>query len=57
MAKGEHRANIGLKCSVCKHVNYITQRNKINTEAKLVLIKYCKKCRKKTEHKETEKLK
>jgi len=57
MAKSEHRMNFGLKCSVCKSVNYITQRNKINTEAKLLLKKYCKKCRKVTEHKEIDKLK
>ncbi len=57
MAKGEHRQNFGLKCTVCKNVNYITQRNKINTEAKLLLKKYCKHCRKQVEHKEIEKLK
>jgi large subunit ribosomal protein L33 len=55
--KGEHRATLGLKCSVCKSVNYITERNKINTEGKLLLKKYCKKCRIKTDHKEIEKLK
>lgn len=57
MAKGEHRQNFGLKCSICKRVNYITERNKINTEAKLLLKKYCKKCKNKTDHKEIEKLK
>ena len=57
MAKGEHRTIFGLKCAACKNVNYITERNKINTEAKLLLKKYCKHCRKVTEHKEVEKLK
>lgn len=57
MAKGEHRQNFGLKCNVCKSVNYITQRNKINTEAKLALKKFCNNCRKVTDHKEVEKLK
>lgn len=57
MAKGEQRITLGLKCSVCKNVNYVTERNKINNEAKLLLQKYCKHCRKKTEHKEVEKLK
>ena len=57
MAKGENRTIFGLKCSVCKNVNYITERNKINTEGKLLLKKYCKHCRKVTEHKEVEKLK
>jgi large subunit ribosomal protein L33 len=55
--KGEHRTIFGLKCTVCKRVNYITERNKINTENKLLLKKFCKGCRKVTEHKEVEKLK
>ena len=55
--KGDHRQNLGLKCTVCKSVNYITQRNKINTEGKLMFKKYCKNCKKKTDHKEIEKLK
>ena len=57
MAKGEHRQIFGLKCSTCKNVNYITERNKLNTENKLLLKKYCRHCRKVTEHKEVEKLK
>jgi len=57
MAKGEHRQIFGLKCSVCKNVNYVTEKNKLNTEGKLLLKKYCKHCRKVTEHKEVEKLK
>ena len=55
--KGDHRVLLGLKCSVCKNVNYITQRNKINTLEKLNLVKFCKHCKKKTPHKEVEKLK
>ncbi|OGH07216.1 MAG: 50S ribosomal protein L33, partial [Candidatus Levybacteria bacterium RBG_16_35_11] len=51
--KGEHRIKIGLVCSVCKGRNYITTRNKLNTPEKIKLTKFCKKCRKKTEHKET----
>jgi len=57
MAKGEHRVIIGLVCSVCKNRNYLTQRNKLNTVEKIVLKKFCRHCRKITEHKETEKLK
>lgn len=57
MAKGEHRIKIGLTCTVCKNRNYITTKNKLNTEGKLVIKKYCPHCRKKTEHRETEKLK
>lgn len=51
------RQNFGLVCTVCGKFNYITQRNKLNTEEKLKLKKYCRKCRKHTEHKETSKLK
>jgi large subunit ribosomal protein L33 len=55
--KGEHRIKLGLVCSVCKNRNYITQKNKMETPEKLKLNKFCKHCRKVTEHKETEKLK
>jgi large subunit ribosomal protein L33 len=55
--KGEHRVTLGLTCTVCKNRNYVTTRNKINTEAKLLLKKYCKFCKKVVEHKEVEKLK
>ncbi|MCL5438589.1 MAG: 50S ribosomal protein L33 [Patescibacteria group bacterium] len=55
--KSEHRVTLGLFCSVCKNRNYITYRNKLNTTEKLVLKKYCKHCKKKTDHKEVEKLK
>ncbi len=55
--KGEHRITLGLVCTVCKNRNYVTTRNKLNTEKKLLLKKFCKQCRKVTEHKEVEKLK
>ncbi|MBI1982144.1 MAG: 50S ribosomal protein L33 [Candidatus Levybacteria bacterium] len=55
--KGDQRITIALVCSTCKNRNYMTSRNKLNTPEKLVLKKYCSHCRKKTEHKETEKLK
>jgi large subunit ribosomal protein L33 len=51
------RLTLGLQCTVCKSVNYITSRNKLNTPEKLNLEKYCKKCRKVQPHKEREKLK
>lgn len=58
MAKhGEKRILIALVCPVCRRQNYITEKNKTNTTEKLVLKKYCPRCRKRTEHKETEKLK
>ncbi|MDP3941141.1 MAG: 50S ribosomal protein L33 [bacterium] len=55
--KGEHRITIGLVCSVCKNRNYVTTKNKMETPEKLVLHKFCKHCRKVTDHKESEKLK
>lgn len=55
--KGEQRFTLGLVCTVCKNRNYVTTRNKINTLEKLLLKKFCKHCRKVTEHKENDKLK
>ena len=55
--KGEHRMTLGLVCKVCKNRNYVTTRNKINTLEKLVMKKFCKFCKKVTEHKETDRLK
>lgn len=56
MAKKEQRILIAFVCTVCKSQNYITRKNKLNQKDKLVLKKYCKRCKKHTEHKETEKL-
>lgn len=56
MAKKEQRLLLGLVCTTCKATNYVTKRNKINTPEKLKLNKYCRHCRKHTEHKETSKL-
>ena len=47
------REHIILACTVCKHRGYITQKNKQNTPDRLTIMKYCAKCRKHTEHKET----
>ena len=55
--KGEHRIIIGFVCSACKSRNYVSQKNKLETPDKLKLNKFCKFCRKVTEHKESEKLK
>lgn len=57
MAKKGARILIALVCSQCKSQNYITEKNKVNTPDKLVLKKYCPRCRKRTEHKERTKLK
>lgn len=56
MAKKEQRELLALVCTVCKNQNYITKRNKLNTPEKLALQKYCRHCRKHTQHKETNKL-
>lgn len=57
MAKKGARELVAMICSECKSQNYITQRNKVNMEAKLQVKKYCKVCKKVTLHKETAKLK
>ncbi|MDP3955477.1 MAG: 50S ribosomal protein L33 [bacterium] len=57
MAKKGARQIFALVCSVCKGQNYLTEKNKTNTEGKLQFKKYCKRCRKVTDHKESAKLK
>jgi len=56
MAKG-NREIVALVCTVCKNQNYVTTRNKVNMEEKLVLKKWCKVCKVIREHKESVKLK
>jgi large subunit ribosomal protein L33 len=41
-----------LKCTKCKNANYYTSKNKKKVERKLEYMKFCKKCRKRTPHKE-----
>lgn len=57
MAKKGSTILIALVCTVCKSQNYLARKNKTTAEGKLSLKKYCKQCKKHTEHKETEKLK
>lgn len=57
MAKKGNREIVSMICAVCKNANYVTMRNKVNMTEKLVLQKYCKNCKKKTDHKESTKLK
>jgi ribosomal protein L33 len=58
MAKKDGRVLVvGLACTVCKTRGYITSRNKLNTPEKMKPKKFCKVCRKVTEHKEIDKLK
>lgn len=56
MAKKGSRIDVGLICEVCHSVNYVVEKNKVNTTGSLKLNKFCKKCRKHTAHKETKKL-
>jgi large subunit ribosomal protein L33 len=56
MAKKEQRVKIAFVCNVCKSQNYITTKNKLNIKEKLTQNKYCRRCKKHTEHKETDKL-
>ena len=53
--KGQ-RQQFGLICTVCKRQNYVTERNKQNTQSALGFSKYCLKCQKHTPHKEKKKL-
>jgi large subunit ribosomal protein L33 len=59
MAKSKKtpRVLIAFVCTVCGAQNYISEKNKINTPDKLKFIKYCRWCKKRTEHKESLKLK
>ncbi|GBE01825.1 50S ribosomal protein L33 [bacterium BMS3Bbin06] len=41
------------QCAECKNKNYSTRKNKRNTPDKLRLKKYCRHCRRHTDHKET----
>src|SRR6267143_1606772 len=48
-----NRTIITLECPVCRERNYTTTKNKRTMTDKLVLPKFCPRCRKHTEHKET----
>ncbi|MCR4324253.1 MAG: 50S ribosomal protein L33 [Candidatus Curtissbacteria bacterium] len=52
MAKPK-RVLFNLECTVCKSKNYTTEKNPNNTQDKLLFKKFCKHCRKTTEHKES----
>jgi len=56
MAKKGSRVLTGLVCEVCHKLNYVTEKNKINTTGSLKMKKYCPVCRKRTIHKEKKKL-
>ncbi len=43
---------IGFACTKCKKQNYVSSRNKKQVTEKLKLVKFCKTCRARNEHKE-----
>ncbi len=47
------REIITLACETCKERNYTTNKEKRNNPDRLLLNKYCKRCKKHTPHKET----
>ncbi len=53
MAKAGAREKIILACEICKQRNYNSMKNKTNDPDRLEMKKYCRFCRKHTNHKET----
>ena len=47
------REIITLQCGVCKERNYSTTKNTKTTTGRLEFSKFCPRCRKHTDHKET----
>jgi len=52
MAKKGNRQLFNLQCSLCKNKNYLSSKNTVNIKDKLNFKKFCKNCRKTTEHAE-----
>ncbi|MDX5318692.1 MAG: 50S ribosomal protein L33 [Actinomycetes bacterium] len=49
----DFRPKITLACETCKERNYITKKNRRNTPDRLNITKYCPRCNKHTNHRET----
>ena len=47
------RPKITMACVDCKDRNYITKKNRRNNPDRLAMNKFCPKCGKQTEHRET----
>jgi large subunit ribosomal protein L33 len=47
------RPKITMACTVCKNRNYVTSKNRRNDPDRISLQKFCRKCGKHTEHRET----
>jgi len=52
MAKKGNRQIFLFQCAVCKNKNYTASKNTVNIKEKLTLKKFCKHCRKTSEHTE-----
>jgi large subunit ribosomal protein L33 len=53
MAKKANRMLITLACSDCRERNYNSEKNKVNDPDRITLSKFCPRCRKHTQHRET----
>lgn len=47
------RVKVTLACTECKQRNYNTMKNKKNNPDRMEMNKYCRFCKKHTQHKET----
>ena len=52
-SKKDVRPVINLACTECKERNYTTEKNRRNDPGRMELNKYCPRCRKHTQHRET----
>ena len=50
------RVKVTLACTECKQRNYNTMKNKKNNPDRIEMNKYCRFCKKHTQHKETKHL-
>ena len=53
MARGDVRIAVTLACDVCKRRNYQTNKSNRNDPERIQLSKYCRWCRRHTDHRET----
>ena len=53
MAKRANRVLITLACPDCRERNYNSEKNRQNDPDRITLRKFCPRCRKHTEHRET----
>jgi len=51
--KKDVRPVITLACGECKERNYTSEKNRRNDPGRMEMMKYCKRCKKHTTHRET----